>query len=152
MGDVSLGFGCLLTPCVVLRLVDTEKKLEADEEEAGEDLLKLHEELASLQARMAIAAGRLARLRKTRTKVKEKRSEMVRRGLRGLDEEDGLLDVLDVREGQVMQELQLPEVPDDFDWSSVGLGMFSDLNPSVLDPSLSSAVARETPSADAAHG
>jgi len=44
--------------------------LEDNEEKAGKDLLKLYEELASLQAHMAIAASRLSRIRKTKNKVK----------------------------------------------------------------------------------
>lgn len=58
-----------------------EKKLEADESEASDDLLKLHEEMAELQSRLAAAAGRLSRIRKVRNSVKARRLEATRRGL-----------------------------------------------------------------------
>ncbi|PNP61353.1 hypothetical protein FNYG_13916 [Fusarium nygamai] len=58
-----------------------EKKLEVDEDEASDDLLKLYEEMAALQTRLAAAAGRLSRIRKIQARVKEKRSEATRRSL-----------------------------------------------------------------------
>ncbi|KAF6513904.1 hypothetical protein HZS61_007229 [Fusarium oxysporum f. sp. conglutinans] len=69
----------------LMNLMKQEKKLENDEDEASEDLLKLHEEMAALQSRLALAAGRLSRIRKIRNRVKEKRSEATRRGLQEVD-------------------------------------------------------------------
>jgi hypothetical protein len=90
----------------VRKLISQEKKLEKDKEEAGKDLLKLHEELATLQARMALAAGRLSRLRKTKNKVKEHRVAEFQRGIQGLEGEDRLAKELSRREAKVSEELQ----------------------------------------------
>ncbi|KAI8660043.1 hypothetical protein NCS56_01222900 [Fusarium sp. Ph1] len=106
------------------KLISQEKKLDEDEEKAGEDLLKLHEELAALQARMAVAAGRLSRIRKTKTKVKERRATEFRRGIRGLDNEDGLSEELSRREDAISKELQSLN-PEGLDWESLGLGGFN---------------------------
>ncbi|EXK75825.1 hypothetical protein FOQG_19411 [Fusarium oxysporum f. sp. raphani 54005] len=99
-----------------------EKKLEVDEDEASDDLLKLHEEMAALQSRLAAAAGRLSRIRKIRARVKEKRSEATRRGLQEVEKEDGILSMLDAHEDAVVRDLQVDHVPNDVDWSSLGLG------------------------------
>lgn len=99
-----------------------EKKLEVDEDEASDDLLKLHEEMAALQSRLAAAAGRLSRIRKIRARVKEKRSEATRRGLQEVEKEDGILSMLDAHEDAMVRELQMDHVPNDVDWSSLGLG------------------------------
>ena len=99
-----------------------EKKLETDEDQASEDLLKLHEEMAALQSRLSLAAGRLSRIRKIKSKVKEKRSEATRRGLQEVEQQDNLLSMLDAHEGAVLEDLQVDHVPNDVDWSALGLG------------------------------
>lgn len=145
----SLGADGLL----VNTLLTHEKKLKNDEEEASDALLEIHERMAKLQAEMAAAAGRLSRIRKIRSRVSSKRSEAVRRGLQGLDEEDELLGALDGHERCLVQDMQVMGVPNDIDWSSLGLGEeFENATPLVLDSSLSSGVVHETPSADAARG
>ncbi|KAJ3543066.1 hypothetical protein NM208_g3770 [Fusarium decemcellulare] len=78
----------------LMNLMKQEKKLEDDEDEASENLLKLHEEMAALQSRLSLAAGRLSRIRKIRTQVKQKRSEATRRGLQEVDQQDNLLSIL----------------------------------------------------------
>jgi hypothetical protein len=108
----------------VRKLISQEKKLDKDEEEAGEDLLKLHEELATLQARMAVAAGRLSRIRKTKNKVKERRTTEFRRGIQGLDGEDKLAEELSRREEAATEELHSLN-PENIDWDSLGLGDFN---------------------------
>ncbi|EXM16873.1 hypothetical protein FOTG_14842 [Fusarium oxysporum f. sp. vasinfectum 25433] len=120
-----------------------EKKLDKDEEEAGEDLLKLHEELAALQARMAVAAGRLSRIRKTKNKVKEHRASEFRRGIQGLEGEDKLAEELSRREHEASEELQSLN-PEGIDWGSLGLGDFN------FDP-LSSDVVGESSSGVVGH-
>lgn len=105
-----------------MNLMKQEKKLENDEDEASEDLLKLHEEMAALQSRLALAAGRLSRIRKIRSRVKEKRSEATRRGLQEVDQQDVILSGLDAHEDALLRDLQVDHVPNDVDWSSLGLG------------------------------
>lgn len=113
-----------------------ERKLEMDEGEASDDLLKLHEEMAALQSRLAAAAGRLSRIRKIRARVKEKRSEATRRGLQEVEQQDGILSMLDAHEDAVVRDLQVDHVPNDVDWSSLGLGDdFLDASP-LFDPGI----------------
>jgi predicted nuclease with TOPRIM domain len=107
---------------VVMTLMKQEKKLENDEDEASDELLKLHEEMAALQSRLSLAAGRLSRIRKIRSKVKEKRSEATRRGLEEVDRQDELLNMLDAHESALVQDLRVDHVPDDVDWSAFGIG------------------------------
>ncbi|SCO90089.1 uncharacterized protein FRV6_14217 [Fusarium oxysporum] len=99
-----------------------EKKLENDKDEASEDLLKLHEEIAALQSRLALAASRLSRIRKIRNRVKEKHSEATRRGLQEVDQQDAILSGLDAHEDALLRDLQVDHVPNDVDWSALGLG------------------------------
>ncbi|KAF6525264.1 hypothetical protein HZS61_011059 [Fusarium oxysporum f. sp. conglutinans] len=106
----------------LMNLMKQEKKLENDEDEASEDLLKLHEEMAALQSRLALAAGRLSRIRKIRNRVKEKRSEATRRGLQEVDQQDAILSGLDAHEDALLRDLQVDHVPNDVDWSALGLG------------------------------
>ncbi|PNP61354.1 hypothetical protein FNYG_13913 [Fusarium nygamai] len=106
----------------LMTLMKQEKKLENDEDEASEDLLKLHEEMAALQSRLAAAAGRLSRIRKIKSRVREKRSEATRRGLQEVEQQDNLLSMLDAHEGALLEDLQADHVPNDVDWSALGLG------------------------------
>ncbi|KAH7269077.1 uncharacterized protein BKA55DRAFT_547737 [Fusarium redolens] len=86
-------------------LMKQEKKLEVDEDEASDDLLKLYEEMAALQSRLAAAAGRLSYIRKIRARVKEKRSEAMHRGLQEVKKEDGILSILDAYKDAVVRDL-----------------------------------------------
>ncbi|KAF5685675.1 hypothetical protein FCIRC_3337 [Fusarium circinatum] len=52
----------------ITALANSEKKLENDEDEASEDLFRLYEEMAALQSCLAVAAGRLSRIRKIKSK------------------------------------------------------------------------------------
>ncbi|KAJ0129405.1 Uncharacterized protein HZ326_27503 [Fusarium oxysporum f. sp. albedinis] len=70
----------------LITLMKQEKKLENDEDEASEDLLRLHEEMAALQSCLAAAAGRLLRICKIKSRVREKRSEATRRGLQEVEQ------------------------------------------------------------------
>ena len=105
-----------------MTLMKQEKKLENDEDEASEDLLRLHEEMAALQSRLAAAAGRLSRIRKIKSRVKEKRSEATRRGLQEVEQQDNLLSMLDAHETALVEDLQVDHVPNDVDWAALGLG------------------------------
>ncbi|KAG7406544.1 hypothetical protein Forpe1208_v014470 [Fusarium oxysporum f. sp. rapae] len=98
-----------------MNLMKQEKKLENDEDEASEDLLKLYEEMAALQSRLALAAGRLSRIRKIRNRIKEKHSEATRRGLQEVDQQDAILSGLDVHEDALLRDLQVDHVPNNID-------------------------------------
>ena len=88
--------------------------------------------MCELQAQMAEAASRLARIRKIRKKTKERGSELLRRGLQELDAEDDVLPALDAHEYWVADDLQSLGVPNDPDWTSFGLGEeFAGLGPIV---------------------
>ncbi|EXK26157.1 hypothetical protein FOMG_17256 [Fusarium oxysporum f. sp. melonis 26406] len=113
------------------KLISQEKKLDKDKEEAGKDLLKLYKELAALQARMAVAAGRLSRIRKTKNKVKERCASEFRRGIQGLEGEDKLAEELSRCESKAAKELQSLN-PENIDWDSLGLGVFN-FNPLPSD-------------------
>lgn len=91
------------------KLAQQQKKLEDEEQEAEEALFLI-------QTQLSTALNRLARLRRMKKVVKEKRSEAFRRGMKELDE-------VDAAEQWVQDDLQsLVQVPpDDFDWASVGL-------------------------------
>ncbi|UZP42999.1 hypothetical protein NXS19_010815 [Fusarium pseudograminearum] len=91
------------------------KKLETDKDQASEDLLKLHEEMAALQSRLSLAAGRLSRIRKIRTQVKQRHSEATRRGLQEVDQTDTILSGLDAHEDAVLRDLQVDHVPNEVD-------------------------------------
>ena len=87
------------------RVLAQQRKLEAEEEQAGDDFLELHK-MVELQSQLASAASRLARIRKIRKKTKERSSELLRRGMQELDKEDGVLSVLDDHERWVVSDLQ----------------------------------------------
>jgi hypothetical protein len=74
--------------------------------------------------------------------------------LQGLEEEDELLGMLDGHERCLVQDLQVQGVPNEFDWSSIGLGDdFANASPLLFGPSLSSSSGvGENPSGGAAHG
>ncbi|CRK30235.1 hypothetical protein BN1723_019077 [Verticillium longisporum] len=97
------------------RLAKTERKLEDDEEAAEEALAKLQEDLAH-------AVNRLRRIRQIKKKVKERSDEAFRRGIQELDEEDGLLPVLESHERWVESDLAFMGVASEVDWPSLGLG------------------------------
>lgn len=69
--------------------------------------MEISKQIACLQLEIAVAAGRLSRIRKTRNKVSKHHSEAVRRGLQGLEEEDELLGILDSHERYLIQDLQV---------------------------------------------
>jgi predicted transcriptional regulator len=118
----------------VNRLVAQQKKLSAEEDDAEVQLEKL-------QSQLSEAVSRLQRIRKIRKKVKERSDELFRRGMEELDKEDGITsapDVLPALEGHeywVVDDLQHLGVPNDPDWSSFGLGDFSDVGPLVGETS-----------------
>lgn len=122
---------CFADFCVVTKLITQQRKLEAEEEAAGEELIRLHSNLADLQSQLSTAVNRLARIRKTRNRVKEKSSELFKRGVAELDKEDGidLTPALDAHERYVVEDLQFLGVPEEPDWSALGLGDFADLGP-----------------------
>lgn len=113
-------------------MLEQQKKLESEEEEAGDKLLELHTQLADLQSQLSTAVNRLARIRKIRNRVKDKSSELFRRGMAELDAEDGILPALDAHERWVVNDLGAMGVPKESDWSAFGLGEeFLDLGPLI---------------------
>jgi hypothetical protein len=107
-----------------MRVLDQQKKLDAEEEAAGEALESLQVQLVELQTKLSEAVNRLSRIRRTKSKMKDRGTELVRRGMQELDEEDG-----------VVNDLQHMGVPNDADWASFGVGLdFSDLGPLVSQP------------------
>ncbi|KAK0367473.1 hypothetical protein CLIM01_15170 [Colletotrichum limetticola] len=116
------------------RLSDQRQDLEQKEEEASDALLDLHAELARIQSEIAEAAGRLARIRTIRKKVKERHVETFARGMQELEEEDRVLPALDAHERWVVSDLQAAGVSNDVDWTSFGIGdEFASLGPLVSD-------------------
>ncbi|UZP43478.1 hypothetical protein NXS19_011290 [Fusarium pseudograminearum] len=99
----------------LMNLMKQEKKLETDEDQASEDLLKLHEEIAALQSRLSLAASRLSRIRKIRTQVKQRRSEATHRRLQEVNQTDTILSGLDAHEDAVLRDLQVDHVPNEVD-------------------------------------
>ncbi|KAH6957338.1 hypothetical protein DER45DRAFT_615281 [Fusarium avenaceum] len=86
--------------------------------------------MAALQSRLSAAAGRLSRIRKIRTKVKERHSEATRRGLQEVEQQDSLLSMLDTHEDTMVRDLQTDHVPNNVNWSSLGLSNeFLDASP-----------------------
>jgi len=112
--------------------MEAQRKVDSDIEEAETNLTE--------------TLARLVRLRKQKKLLKERGSDLFVRGIRELDEVDGVRTqeeaILD--EQQAIGEAQAAGAVDMLDWSSI-------LDPS-LDFSSSSVVAHGTPSADAARG
>ncbi|CCF44766.1 hypothetical protein CH063_03421 [Colletotrichum higginsianum] len=127
------------------RLSDQRQEWEEKEEQASDALLGLHEKLARVQAEVAEAAGRLARIRTIRKKVKERHLETFSRGLQEL-EDDELLSALDAHEQGVVGDLQSIGVPNEVDWPSFGIGEeFADLGSLVPERSESWSTPVEAP-------
>jgi hypothetical protein len=125
----------------VKKLVAQQRKLDADEEEAGDEVIQLQAKMSALQSQLADAASRLARIRRIRKKTKERSSELFRRGIQELDSEDGVLPALEAHEHWVVEDIQALGVPNDVDWEALGLGSeFQDVGP-LLDVGESSGVA-----------
>ncbi|EXF84887.1 hypothetical protein CFIO01_13752 [Colletotrichum fioriniae PJ7] len=114
------------------RLSDQRQEWEAKEEQASDALLGLHEKLAQIQSEVAEAAGRLARIRAIRRKVKERHVETFARGMQELEGEDDVLPALDAHERWVVNDLQAAGVSNEADWASFGIGdEFASLGPLV---------------------
>lgn len=109
------------------RLLKQEEKLDADEEKAEEELIRL-------QSQLSEAVGRLARIRRIRRQVKAKSQEAFQRGMAQADEEDGVVNALNAHEHWVVDDIQALGAPNDANWAEFGLGEeFSDVGPLVGD-------------------
>ncbi|KFH40338.1 hypothetical protein ACRE_090000 [Hapsidospora chrysogenum ATCC 11550] len=95
------------------RLLEQQKKLDADEESANEDLKAIHAKMLEMQSQLSAAVARLSRIRKIRNRVKERSSELFRQGMEELDKEDGLLPTLNAHEQHVVSDIQSLGVPDE---------------------------------------
>ncbi|KAH8172321.1 hypothetical protein LIA77_06576 [Sarocladium implicatum] len=125
---VHRGRSCdgVLVESTLSRLESQRKKLESEEEKAEDDLLELQQKLAE-------AVSRLSRIRKIRKRVVAKSDEALERGIAEADAEDGIVPALTAHEQWVTHDLSSLGVPDDFDWSSVGLGEFAGVGPLNVD-------------------
>ncbi|CRK20288.1 hypothetical protein BN1723_017859 [Verticillium longisporum] len=128
--------GCFKRHLVLEKALAEQKKREAEIEDA-------EMELEVLQTKLATALGRLSRLRKMRKAAKIRGEELFARGIRQLDEEDGVLPLcgdnlsLEAQEANVVQDLQEWGASGVVDWSSLGFGEeFSDLGPVPDDGTL----------------
>lgn len=115
----------VLVASTLERVMAQKRSLEREEEEAGEHFDSLNAQMIELQSKLAEAAGRLSRIRKTRKKAEERGEELFRRGMAEADAEVAA-------EQAAVQDLQQLGVPNDVDWSSLGVGLeFADLGPLV---------------------
>lgn len=114
----------MLNCFLVTRLLEQQKKLEADEEAAGNALIGLQAQLSVLQTQVSEAVSRLARIRRMRNKVKERSSELFRRGMQEVEDLDEL-ERLETEERQGAEAGSLdaaqlpPDVLDTIDWNSL---------------------------------
>ncbi|KAH0526272.1 hypothetical protein TsFJ059_009618 [Trichoderma semiorbis] len=107
------------------RVLAQRQALERQEEETGEQVESLNAQMLELQTQLAEALSRLSRIRKTRKKAEERGEELFRRGM---EEEDAEV----AAEQSAVHDLQQLGVPNDVDWSSLGVGLeFADLGPLV---------------------
>lgn len=122
----------VLVASSLTRLLDQQKRLEVEEDKAGEALLGLHAQMERLQSQMSDAVARLARIRKIKKRVKDRSAAEFERGMQELDKEDDVLPALESHEQWVVHDLQELGIPNEVDWSSLGLGDgFNDVGPLV---------------------
>jgi hypothetical protein len=112
----------VLIKSTLSHLESQRKKLKSEEEKAEDNLLELQQKLAE-------AVSRLSRIRKIRKRVIAKSDEALKRGIAEADAEDGIIPALTAHGQWVTHNLSSLSVPDDFDWSSVGLGEFAGVSP-----------------------
>lgn len=113
---IEIGLSCDGTFVIssLSRLAAQQKKLEAGEADADEALF-------TLQTQLSTTLSRLACLRRMKQVIKEKSSEAFRRGMRELDEENGI-SLIAYEEQMVVSDIQSLGIPNDVDWSTFGLG------------------------------
>lgn len=102
--------------------------MEREEQEA-------EEALEVLQTQLATALGRLSRLRKQKRFLKERGSDLIRRGMQSVEEWEAEEKSLEAQEMRVVEDLAAWGAPNETDWSSFGTG-FVDLGiPATSEPS-----------------
>nr|XP_036575328.1 uncharacterized protein CTRU02_14758 [Colletotrichum truncatum]KAF6781881.1 hypothetical protein CTRU02_14758 [Colletotrichum truncatum] len=118
----------VLVASTLQKLNSQQKEWDEKEEKAGEELFALHQEFARLQVQIADAAGRLKRIRTVRKMVRERQTEVFKRGMQEVDREDGVLaddevlPALDAYERFVVSNLQAVGLGNDPPWSLFGFG------------------------------
>ncbi|KAG7153231.1 hypothetical protein HYQ46_000728 [Verticillium longisporum] len=129
--------------CDGVSVVSALEKALAEQKKREAEIEDAEMELEVLQTKLATALGRLSRLRKMRKAAKIRGEELFARGIRQLDEEDGVLPLcgdnlsLEAQEANVVQDLQEWGASGVVDWSSLGFGEeFSDLGPVPDDGTL----------------
>ncbi|KAK4107657.1 hypothetical protein N656DRAFT_785137 [Canariomyces notabilis] len=106
------------------KLMSEQKRVEDQEADA-------EEELFVLQTQLQTVVGRLARLRRQKRFLKERGSELLRRGLQSLDELEGELESLETNATTDAHSLG---VPASVDWSSFGLDLSEADLAALADP------------------
>jgi hypothetical protein len=130
VGVRSLLLPPLFLTFFLVRRLDQQKQRLEDDEEAAE------QRLVELQSQLSEAVGRLSRIRKIRKRVQNRSAELVERGLAELDKEvsgppPDLLPALAAHEEWMVTDLRDMGVPNDADWSALGLSDFADVGPLV---------------------
>jgi hypothetical protein len=67
--------------------------------------------MVSLQTSLSTAVARISRIRKIRARVKERSSELFRRGIEELDKDNDILPALDAHEFHLVDDLQFLGIP-----------------------------------------
>ncbi|SCO87503.1 uncharacterized protein FRV6_11630 [Fusarium oxysporum] len=86
------------------------------------DSARCKKKLENNEDEATLAASRLSRIRKIHNHIKEKHSKATRRGLQEVDQQDAILSGLDAHKDILLRDLQVDHVPNDIDWSALGLG------------------------------
>ncbi|KAL0929832.1 uncharacterized protein CTRU02_215262 [Colletotrichum truncatum] len=93
-----------------------QKKVKQEEQEA-------EEALEILQTQLAAALGRLSRLRKQKRFLKERGSDLIRRGMQSVDEWEEEERVVAAQEAAVLKDLNSWGAGDSGDWGSFGVSL-----------------------------
>ena len=98
------------------KILSEQKRVEQEEADAEEALFVL-------QTQLQTAVGRLARLRRQKRVLKERGSELFRRGMQSLDEMEEEDRRIQASEDFVVSDVRSLGVNVPFDWSSLGLDL-----------------------------
>ena len=111
-------FGSLFPDFVLAnRLVAEKRRIEKEEELAEEELLELQRQMSVLHQSVNERFARLARLRQQKRLVKTKGVDMIRRGLKSLDE----LEEVERCESEAVIDVQSSGGFGVVDWNAVGV-------------------------------
>jgi len=97
--------------------METQKRLQSEEEVAEEEFLQIQAQIAELQSRSNTAVSRLARLRKQRRFLESRRKDLADQNSKSLEELDGVRR----EESSTVLDLHSLGHVDIIDWASIGL-------------------------------